>query len=307
MTVRWRDLLDHLHVPWSDHGHNVRRGEIVIRCCWCGDDPSMHLGINEASGFYNCLRSQQHRGRRPYYLLRALGVNPKEMDDLINAFGGTANGPPPPRPARYEQSEVAQRWRFFEPADTAALDYLSRRGFTDPTRTAKDFDLRTGRGKWARRIWFKLTDLDHQIIGFTGRAIDNWREPRYYAEAAETGLYWPRYPADHHNLAILVEGPIDALRIADATRRRRNLFVAALNGLSVGGNKRMQLSHIAQTTPRFAVALDRAVSASQAQRLIDELRMIPALGKITRLAMPAMVDDPGTMSNLGVEQWLATI
>lgn len=269
----------------------------------------MHLGINEENGWYNCLRNPQHHGRSPYWLLKALGVASNELDYLVTTFGGVSRGSDTPQPARFKQSTLAGEWQRFRPAssDPDTMAYLARRGFATPERTADTFDLRVGTNTRARRLWFKLTNLQGQVTGFTGRAIDAWRQPRYYTEATETGLYMPRQPTGSHRQAILVEGPMDALRVAEATQRRRNLFVAALCGMAITSNKRMQLVEIAKTTPNFAVALDSTVWATDAQRIITELRTIPALGKITRLAMPANVDDPGDMTNLQVERWLTAI
>jgi hypothetical protein len=85
------------------------------------------------------------------------------------------------------------------------------------------------------------------------------------------------------------------------------VLVAALCGLSVTGQRRLQLKELAKTVPSFTVALDRSVSQVDANRLIDELRVIPVIGKVRRLAIPTAFDDPGEMSNSDVEAWLATI
>ena len=100
---------------------------------------------------------------------------------------------------------------------------------------------------------------------------------------------------------------MDALRTADATLRRRNILVIALCGLSTTGHRRWQLSQIARLVPSFAVALDATVRPVQRERLMAELRAIPALGRITRLRMPEGVDDPGELTNSGVERWLSTL
>jgi hypothetical protein len=313
MAVRWRELFDHLQVPWTDSSRYAGHGWIALHCVWCGSaDPSTHLGINEEHGHYRCLRNEDHRGRSPYYLLAALGVRHSDMDDLLRQFGGVLREHSfiPTTHSDHVTPVLAQRWaRRLKPAtgDDRALDYLWRRRFDDPGRTARDFDLRVGEGRWGGRLWLKLTEPSGAVIGFTGRAMDDWRQPRYYTEAEKAGLYIPRPPSPRHRLGILVEGPIDALKIADATRRRYNLFVAALCGLTITGNRRLQLSEIARQVPWFAVALDSSVWTTDAQKLISELRAVPALGRVTRLALPPDKDDPGEMTTLEVEQWLSAM
>jgi hypothetical protein len=208
-----------------------------------------------------------------------------------------------------ERPAAEHRWSTFQPAsrDAEALDYLSRRQFPDPEKTARDFDLRTGSGRWARRLWFGLRDLDGQVQGWTGRALDSWRQPRYFTEVPEAMLYLPKALTRHHRLALLMEGPFDALRVADAIPRRRNLLVVALCGLSTTGHRRWQLSQLAKRVPAFAIALDSSVSSIHRERLMNELRAIPALGRISRLNMPDGTDDPGEMTDNQVERWLSTI
>jgi hypothetical protein len=313
MAVRWRDLFGYLGVQWTASSRYAGHGWIAIRCPWCGSsDPGYHLGVNEQHGHYHCLRNDQHKGRSSYWLLQKLGVRHSDMDDLLASYGSirsagagrdTSEGAFPPR-----QSSLETQWREFEPLDDDGLQYLHDRHFRLPSATAHEFDLRRGRNHWARRIWFKLSDLDGSIIGITGRTIDGWRQPRYYNfRGQETALYMPRLPTAEHTLGLLVEGPFDALRVADATARRRNLFVAALCGLSLTGKKREQLAAIAKLIPHLAVAVDRTVSPPAAFNMVRELRLLPLVGKVRRLAMPAEIDDPGAMNNHEVEKWLSTI
>jgi hypothetical protein len=309
MATRWRELFTALGVSWVDSGRNTARGWISIACPWCGDDPSEHLGVNEEGGHYRCLRNEQHKGRSPYWLLKGLGVHPRDWEDLLRAHGG--GGRPRVAPVTKPQpiGGPAYRWSQFTPAGDSrdALDYLHGRQFPDPESTCRRFDLRVGTGRWARRLWFKLTDLAGNVTGFTGRALDDWRSPRYFTEAPEPYLYLPK-PVNHqHRLALGVEGPMDALRIADVAERRRNLLVFGLCGLSATGGRRLQLQQIARMVPRFFIALDATVRVPDAQRLMNEIRIIPAIGKVSRLPMLPDIDDPGEMSNTNVERWLSTL
>ena len=194
MGIRWADLLNHLGIEWTDSSRYAGRGRwIGIRCPWCGSqDSGFHLGLSLQFSGYHCLRSEAHRGRSLPYLLRALGVDRAEIDTLLHFYGGEARSsryePPPPRPV----SPFVQRWQRLQPAadDPEALTYLSQRNFTDPVRVAKEYDLRTARGggQLARRIWFKLTDLNGNVVGCTGRAMDKHHSgPRYYTQCSDPG------------------------------------------------------------------------------------------------------------------------
>jgi hypothetical protein len=311
MAVRWRELLSHLQIPWVERSPNISRGEIGIKCPWCGPaDPSEHLAIDEATGFYKCRRSSGHGGRKPYYFLHALGVGYAEMDTLLERYGGAPAVPrDAPAQPRVPPTQYAKQWALFRPAasDTEACAYLAKRGFWNPARTARAFDLRVGEGRYAGRLWFPFLH-GKGVAGYTGRAM-RARGPRYMTEALGALLYMPRLPFDSDKVIVLVEGPIDALRLADAALDRYNLFVAALCGLSMSPDKRLQLAALARLLPRLFVVLDSTVSPVNVNRLRRELNAClsgdgKAWDRVRRLDLPPGVDDPGAMTGEQTEQWL---
>jgi hypothetical protein len=314
--IRWRALLDHCNVAWLDRGRNLSRGWLAIKCPWCGPaDPSAHLGINEESGIYHCLRNNAHRGKSPYYLLAALGVPRRTIDDVLVAYSSGLPVRPAP-PVEIPRSRFAQRWASFAPAahDARALEYLRARHFWHPRRTAETFDLRVGRGNYAARLWFPLLAGEDEVVGFTGRAMTDI-QPRYYTETATHVLYIPRAPRPNDRIIILVEGPFDALRLADATIDRYDVFVAALCGAALTETKKRQVRWLSDTIPRLFLVLDRILSdatktpteindaqitAVDANRLVKELHI--STGQRTEL--PEGIKDPGEMTNHDIYQWL---
>lgn len=70
----WERLLRERRIPHIDSGPNVKRGELAIRCPFCGSaDPSMHMGLNLETGWYSCWRNRaQHSGKSPLRLLMKL-------------------------------------------------------------------------------------------------------------------------------------------------------------------------------------------------------------------------------------------
>src|SRR5258708_697708 len=59
----WKAFLDEHAIEYRDRGANVTKGNIVISCPWCGDDPSMHLSISLEGKGYHCWRDTEHQGR----------------------------------------------------------------------------------------------------------------------------------------------------------------------------------------------------------------------------------------------------
>jgi hypothetical protein len=229
---------------------------------------------------------------------------------LLQAFGD--DGPAPYVPAggwKREASSTsifAKRWNSFTPAsrDVRALSYLAQRGFWNPRATADRFDLRVGTGRYAARLWFPLTAQDGEVVGYTGRAFGD-RQPRYLTEAVEATLYLPEWLSPDARVSILVEGPVDALKLADATGLRYDYGVAAFCGLAITSRKRLMLLSLAKATPTFFVVLDSTVSAVDANKLRKELETLPLACLPQRLALPPGIDDPGEMSSAEIDAWLS--
>ena len=306
--IRWRELLSSQAIHWVDRGPSITRGNIAIQCPWCGNaDPSQHLSLNEESGAYNCWRVTGHGGHSPYYLLRALGIR-GDLTDLITLYGGTSPRIERERP-QADLNIFAKRWATFRPAalDAEARDYLRLRGFWNPVRTANRFDLRVASGHHAGRLWFPFY-YGNDVAGYTGRSMRG-HQIRYMTEAASTYLYLPRLPYDTDRLILLVEGPLDALRLADATEDRYDLLTAALCGLSLTPDKRLQLWSLAKLIPQVFIVPDSTVSVQDANRLRKELHAL-AYGqgiveaRVRRLDLPPGIDDPGEMTGEDIELWL---
>jgi len=70
MIVDWRRLLPRLGVAWTDRGANHAKGNVNIKCPFCGpQDPSYHMSVSEEKPAYYCYRNTQHRGQNLFVLL----------------------------------------------------------------------------------------------------------------------------------------------------------------------------------------------------------------------------------------------
>jgi len=128
---------------------------------------------------------------------------------------------------------------------------------------------------------------------------------RYYTEAASSYLYLPRPLYDTDRLIILVEGPVDALRLADAALERYHLTTAAFCGLSVTPDKLLQLAALARAVPRLYIVLDSTVEPVSVNRLMTNFKALPfARTQVERLDLPPGVDDPGELTGEQIEIWL---
>ena len=50
-----KQYLDELGIEYSEAGEkNVTEGHVIIKCPFCDEDPSKHMGINFSSGLFHC-------------------------------------------------------------------------------------------------------------------------------------------------------------------------------------------------------------------------------------------------------------
>jgi hypothetical protein len=306
MAILWRQLLDTIGVRWIDRGHNVGGGHVNIRCPWCGDaDPSFHLGIQESTGHYFCLRSQAaHRGKSTPWLLLALGVEPYQIDALIRDY---ADDSPPTRTAAYRETTP---WEKFKSAADypAALDYLRRRGLDPAAVLARRYDMRfTTSGPSAWRILLPLR-LNFDIVGWTGRAISQHAIPRYRANDPSNGtaLYVPIYPTEATRTIVIVEGPFDAIAIADAYHPTHEIIAIAVTGLNVNPPRRQHLADIIGLAkePHVLLTLDEDQLRNTVYNFKNVLAQGTGIPHPQSFPLPPGTKDAGEMSREEIRIWL---
>lgn len=301
----WRRLFDHIRVPWIDRGKNCKQGNINIKCVWCGDhDPSMHLSIAEAMPAYYCYRNPDHKGHNIVSIITALGFSYTEARNLLNQFIRIGDLPQQTKQGISLEAATA-KWSRFRPAiqNPAILEYLyTERGFPDPELVCLRYDLRyMPYGKWAHRILIPIKDND-RIISWTGRAYVK-TELRYLTQDVndqEGFVYAPRGP---RRVGVIVEGPMDALKVAIATEQLP-ISPVALTGSNYNDNRLRRLRAFLQLSEWWLFALDRGVSAIQVNKLRSALEIGGKSGYSFLLPLPANFGDPGEIPVPLIGQWI---
>lgn len=198
-----RQILEKNGIQVWDSGKNVSRGQIGIKCPFCGpSDPSHHMVISELGEIY-CFRNKKHGGRNLVRLFRALRI-PESAYDHLNLNTSSSE----PRVTESTRKDYSG-WNYFQPAceSEEAVEYLRSRLFERPIEAAKQFNLRVSKeGEWAGRLLIPLIPE-----GWTGRSIREHIEPRYKAHTDSDGFYFYSYRS---SAAILCEGAIDCMKIA---------------------------------------------------------------------------------------------
>lgn len=289
--IDWRSVFTKIGVPFAERGKNVGAGNINITCPFCGDDPSEHLAVALDGKGYYCYRDPRHAGKSPRYLLRRLGLS--EMDIAL-LLAGTNTYEPQPRAKRPDIEQARKRWGYFLPVAESDkyLGYLESRGFSNPERVARQYDLRYDtEGKWAQRLLIPIAE-DEGVITWTGRAVRTGLAPKYYVNPIEHPgfVYTPR---PTRRVLVITEGPLDALKFSVAYEDRA-LSAVALMGKAISEAKLLRLSEMATDAAYVLVCLDNDCSVSEVYNFINELRPLVRC-PIERLRLPPQYKDAGEM------------
>lgn len=307
MQIDWRGLLDAIGVEWADRGKNTSSGNINIKCPWCLDDPSKHLAIALMKEAFFCYRApNQHSGKSFRRLLFKLGHREEEAVRLLRRFQRAGDAPIPQRVSTDLQQQRTA-WSRFESAGNSreALDYLAARGFPSPRTLCEHFDLRYAQnGQWARRLLIPL-HMDGEIISWTARDMTGRAEQKYLMREVPgfVALCMPDAIKPKPAIAVIVEGPMDALRIAQGTRDARVISIA-LCGKSLGAEKLLQIRKACETCTDILVTMDADAPMSACYQTVAEINSAVNVERVGRAKLPLGVKDPGELPAEGVLQWV---
>ncbi len=313
MQIQWRPLLDKLHVPWIDRGPNTSRGHVNICCPLCGNDFGFHMGLAEDKEAFFCWRDSTHSGRSLRFLLSKLVEPVDDFSDLLEQYtSGESGSPQPPvKPVR-RPTDTAWRWSTFASATESGgymQSYLKSRGFDQPESVIGRYDLRFEfEGKWAQRLLIPIGDQT-DVWGWTGRAVRPVI-PKYLTQldaSAPSPLYLPR---SIRRTLLIVEGPIDALKICCATERQ-TISAVALCGKALTDEKLLHLRSLLDVAVlRYPSVSIRVCPDSDTQISYNEQMLAWArwlhrkCQDVQSCYLPAGVKDAGEMSTFEIQQWL---
>ena len=303
MSVDWRGLFDSIRVPWKDRGKNTSRKNVNICCPFCRDDQGYHLGISEDKPAYYCFRQPEHASGNLIALLVKMGQPRTEAFRLLNEFSRLRLEPAeaPALPAGHASSA----WERFASGEQSnrLLDYIEGRGFADPEQICRRYDIRqTSLGRWALRALLPMR-LEGELKSWTGRALRAESIPKYLThESGLEGLVYMPRPA--RDLTLLVEGPLDALKLAVAGESMP-VSAIALTGKQLNGPRLWNIRQALTGCTRLGLALDAGVSRAVYSRMTSELRAgLPGI-EVRAIFLPDDYKDAGEMPIADAQQWLA--
>lgn len=345
-VFQWERFFQENRIEYVTKGANVSRGEINIRCPWCGSaDPSHHMGLNLETGFYSCWRNRsQHSGKSPLRLIiKLLGVSYEHArriaglsEDYVDPDGFDALAAKllsknknlvkaPPEERRFlhfseDMVPITDKLRT-----RRHWNYLYQRGFNhtskgveDVDRLVADYDLRAvfmpteeDGWKWENRIIVPFFQ-DKELVTWTARAIGH-SNMRYRDLEIKDSILGPKFTLYNHDciikggrVLILQEGPFDVLKVDFYGKA----FGVRSVGLATNSMTEAQAILLAAAEDAFEhiyVAMDTKTQLG----IVDSMRMSQNMAFLKKpvkiTGIPFGAGDGGNMTYEQVRAWCAML
>lgn len=269
-----RRLFEQLRVPTKSHGEhkNVRRGWVAICCPCCGDSSQFYLAFPERGGTGgNCWRCGRHS---LWDVLIALGLDRRQAAEAMAGLDLQ----------RLPKTDTPFPGRYRPPKGVGLLGgkhlaYLRNRGISEAR--AASWGIK-GIGLSARLAWslFLPVVLHGAELSWTTRSVGKGgrryvsARPEEEAAPLKTLLYGEDFA---RNSVVVVEGPMDAVRIGPGAAATFGLNTTAAQVAKIAG------------FPLRAICFDNEPRAqAAAERLCRDLAAFP--GETVRVVIESGKD-----------------
>lgn len=316
----WIDFFNQYSVEYVTKGPNVSKGNVNIRCPYCGhEDTSHHMGVSLDGKGWGCWRNREHRGKSPVRLIQSLAGVTKEQAMQIAGYGNF--------PSDYDRrmkeltsapSEIPQRglrlpseFKAFDGKPSARMfeQYLKQRGFSeDHIKTlTKRYGVRyCTKGAFSNRIIFPVR-FESQIVSWTGRTISKGDMIRYKTLSTnpeksksdgyplalggigEYLLWFDKLLKTRAKTICLVEGPFDALKVSVLGK---DLGICATCFFTSSPSE-SQIDLLHELLPRFKDKVIIPDRGAFDKAMVTQQRL--ASLNVRVLHLPSNVDDPGDL------------
>ena len=316
MPFDWLKFCQRHRIPYVTSGPNTKRGNLGIKCPFCGDaDSSEHMGLSLTSAKWGCWRNAQHRSSDPTRLVQQLlGCSRAQAESLVERQVSTVpdefdtrlallrNGPEVEQSVDLHPLEILMfeesRNDWGRAQSLPYLTYLEARGFKYPEALAKKKNLFYARtGLYQQRIIFPI-EMDKVLVGWTARAIRNDVELRYKTSPflPDAAIYneavaKEKLAQSTAEILFFVEGPFDALKLEVLFPE---FAVVGLLGAATSPRKTLRAVSFAKCA-RFVVCLWDPDAANIGRRFTQYLQEVGGINAACLTRLPGGVKDPGDL------------
>lgn len=311
----WTTFFDNHGIAYRTEGKNCKKGWAVVDCPFCGDDTGQHMGVNPATGGWACWRDRGHKGRSVPKLIDALlGCGWRKAcelagdwqepvpigDELLTANAAELDREDEvlkPQPIHWPPSDFYSL-RSTTQATLPYERYLNERGFgkADIPILARRYDLWAGlSGDWRGRLILPILGAKGRVYGWQGRAISKKAELRYLSYPNSSLVkkllfnFGPAYESKRRKVLVVVEGPVDTLKV-DYYGRGEGIRAVGTLGTSFMDAQVSLLYKLCPLYDQTLILFDRGAETA-AWDLMDKLAMFsPSMGMV-----PEKYDDAGAL------------
>lgn len=324
----WVPLFQKHRIHYIERGANFKSGDIGLQCPWCGSaDPSQHLVINPATGWYTCRRHKAgHSGKSPVRLIMALlrvgfrearelaGLGEDYVDpDGFSAFAArmrdnqSAPAVANRRPVEFDKHMVPV---LDTPGTRRWWNYLYRRFFdeVDITPMCETYGIRAATGgHYYMRLVLPYW-LNGELVSWSARAIAP-SHVRYKDLPNDLSIVRPKHTLwnvdcgldDNRHTLVLVEGPLDALKL-DWYGQPFGVRAVALSTNSLSEPQTYMLEELSAKFERTVVMLDSKTTYG----IVDSMRIKRELACIKNIEIEPVPFERGDAAELlpgQVREW----
>lgn len=310
----WTAFLDDNDIPYVTRGPNTKKGEVSIKCPFCGDeDPSEHMGISLTKELWGCYRNPGHRGRSPVFLVGALlHCNSSQARIVVKQYSAAdpesfeeacaiLEGIPDPIRSKVVKTYPGKLILNF-PTTIGPINatgptakfwrYLHNRGFDDIGKMVQQYQLMCAlTGHWKDRVIIPFYQ-NRNLIGWTGRAIiDPVKAPRYLSssEVVKQTVFNVDNLEKGGDFLFVTEGPFDALKL-DYYGGSLNAHATCVFGVTMTIEQIVILSRLKKLFKRMVILFDHDALEPSFHAVDWLYGPNVSIGQL-----PAGVKDPGIM------------
>jgi 5S rRNA maturation endonuclease (ribonuclease M5) len=324
-------VLKENNIEYKEQGSNVKEGNVNIKCPFCKDDPSEHMGIDITTGYYGCWRNSSHRGKRIERLIaKLLGVSLVKARSVlgIGTFVDTSNfGAEAIRLLSVkEEDNISSVERKlggvsklkFRPElkplckDTTGfnrepfLKYLFERGFDDPETLAERYELMFATySDWRYRIVAPVY-YNGKLSTWVGRSISSNATLKYKDLSVDESVRHAKFCLFNHNniskggrRLFIVEGFFDAMKLDFYLPNERDK-VTCLFTKTMSQEQADLIIKIASKYEQVLVLLDNDAHI-QAMGITSRLNVFAK--NVSMCMLPDTFKDPGEMTKEFIKEW----
>ena len=325
MTFDIIRFLEENNIEYRDKGKNCASDNIVIKCPWCLDDPSMHLGIKVKGRFaYGCWRNPKHRGIKPYKLVaKLLNVSyqrAKEIvgdstdidtnnfkDRLVEMF--TTKGVD----KNDNQEEEVKIVRLYKLAPNTLMGkivygYLYTRinNEIDIDEFIGMFNLCYSDGYGAYRLFLPVL-YNRKFVSFVGRSVSDNKNPRYLSGSRKFGVgNLKDYIYEHNNKSrnlFITEGPFDMMRLHYLFKKEKiDADATCLFGINASKKQKNIIEMLSNIYDKIFILFDVGFDM-----IATQLKFSLSCGNVYVSRMPSGYKDPGEIDTKGVYEIIKNV